>query len=139
MILNGSLAGLVGITAGADVIDPAASILVGLISGLLVVSSVLYLDSRKIDDPVGAISVHLICGLWGTLAVGIFSTDHSISIQLLGVLSYGVFCLASSMLIFYLIDKLLGLRVDEQEEIVGLDISEHEMEAYAGFQIFNVE
>ena len=139
MILNGSLAGLVGITAGADVIDPAASILVGLISGLLVVSSVLYLDSRKIDDPVGAISVHLICGLWGTLAVGIFSTDHNISIQLLGVLSYGVFCLASSMLIFYLIDKLLGLRVDEQEEIVGLDISEHEMEAYAGFQIFNVE
>ena len=85
MILNGSLAGLVGITAGADVIDPAASILVGLISGLLVVSSVLYLDSRKIDDPVGAISVHLICGLWGTLAVGIFSTDHSISIQLLGM------------------------------------------------------
>ena len=139
MILNGSLAGLVGITAGADVIDPATSILVGLISGLLVVSSVLYLDSRKIDDPVGAISVHLICGLWGTLAVGIFSTDHSISIQLLGVLSYGVFCLASSILIFYLIDKLLGLRVDEQEEIVGLDISEHEMEAYAGFQIFNVE
>ena len=139
MILNGSLAGLVGITAGADLIDPATSILVGLISGLLVVSSVLYLDSRKIDDPVGAISVHLICGLWGTLAVGIFSTDHSISIQLLGVLSYGVFCLASSMLIFYLIDKLLGLRVDEQEEIVGLDISEHEMEAYAGFQIFNVE
>ena len=139
MILNGSLAGLVGITAGADVIDPATSILVGLISGLLVVSSVLYLDSRKIDDPVGAISVHLICGLWGTLAVGIFSTDHSISIQLLGVLSYGVFCLSSSMFIFYLIDKLLGLRVDEQEEIVGLDISEHEMEAYAGFQIFNVE
>ena len=139
MILNGSLAGLVGITAGADVIDPAASILVGLISGLLVVSSVLYLDSRKIDDPVGAISVHLICGLWGTLAVGIFSTDHSISIQLLGMISYGVFCLASSMLIFYLIDKLLGLRVDEQEEIVGLDISEHEMEADAGFQIFNVE
>ena len=139
MILNGSLAGLVGITAGADVIDPATSILVGLISGLLVVSSVLYLDSRKIDDPVGAISVHLICGLWGTLAVGIFSTDHSISIQLLGVLSYGVFCLASSVLIFNLIDKLLGLRVDEQEEIIGLDISEHEMEAYAGFQIFNVE
>ena len=139
MILNGSLAGLVGITAGADVIDPAASILVGLISGLLVVSSVLYLDSRKIDDPVGAISVHLICGLWGTLAVGIFSTDHNISIQLLGMISYGVFCLASSMLIFYLIDKLLGLRVEEQEEIVGLDISEHEMEAYAGFQIFNVE
>ena len=139
MILNGSLAGLVGITAGADVIDPLASILVGLISGFLVVISVLYLDSRKVDDPVGAISVHLICGLWGTLAVGIFSADHSISIQLLGVLSYGVFCIASSMLIFYLIDKFLGIRVNEQEEIVGLDISEHDMEAYAGFQIFTVE
>ena len=139
MILNGSLAGLVGITAGADVIDPLASILVGLISGFLVVISVLYLDSRKVDDPVGAISVHLICGLWGTLAVGIFSTAHSISIQLLGILSYGVFCIASSMLIFYLIDKFLGIRVNEQEEIVGLDISEHDMEAYAGFQIFTVE
>ena len=139
MILNGSLAGLVGITAGADVIEPLTSILVGLISGFLVVISVLYLDSRKVDDPVGAISVHLICGLWGTLAVGIFSTAHSISIQLLGVLSYGVFCIASSMLIFYLIDKFLGIRVNEQEEIVGLDISEHDMEAYAGFQIFTVE
>ena len=139
MILNGSLAGLVGITAGADVINPTMSILVGLISGLLVVASVLYLDSRKIDDPVGAISVHLICGIWGTLAVGIFSTAHSISIQLLGILSYGVFCIASSMLIFYLIDKFLGIRVNEQEEIVGLDISEHDMEAYAGFQIFTVE
>ena len=139
MILNGSLAGLVGITAGADVIDPASSILVGITSGFLVVASVFFLDSRKIDDPVGAISVHLICGLWGTLAVGIFSTKHSISIQLLGVLSYGAFCIASSMLIFYLIDKFLGLRVNEQEEIVGLDISEHDMEAYAGFQIFNVE
>ena len=139
MILNGSLAGLVGITAGADVIAVSYTQLVGLISGLLVVASVLYLDSRKIDDPVGAISVHLICGIWGTLAVGIFSTDHSISTQLLGIMSYGVFCLTSSMLIFYLIDKLLGLRVDEQEEVIGLDISEHEMEAYAGFQIFNVE
>ena len=139
MILNGSLAGLVGITAGADVIDPASSILVGITSGFLVVASVFFLDSRKIDDPVGAISVHLICGLWGTLAVGIFSTAHSISIQLLGVLSYGVFCIASSMLIFYLIDKFLGIRVNEQEEILGLDISEHDMEAYAGFQIFTVE
>tara|TARA_B100002052_G_scaffold109096_1_gene100650 strand:+ start:163 stop:1386 length:1224 start_codon:yes stop_codon:yes gene_type:complete len=139
MILNGSLAGLVGITAGADIIDPASSILVGIISGFLVVASVFYLDSRKIDDPVGAVSVHLVCGIWGTLAVGIFSTIHNISIQLLGVLSYGVFCLASSVLIFYLIDKFLGLRVNEHEEIIGLDISEHDMEAYAGFQIFNVE
>ena len=139
MILNGSLAGLVGITAGADVIDPASSILIGIASGFLVVASVFFLDYRKIDDPVGAISVHLICGIWGTLAVGIFSTKYSIYTQGLGVISYGAFCLLSSTLIFYLIDKLFGLRVNEQEEIVGLDISEHDMEAYAGFQIFNVE
>ena len=139
MILNGSLAGLVGITAGADVIDPALSIVIGIVSGFLVVASVFFLDSRKIDDPVGAISVHLVCGIWGTLAVGIFSTGHSIYTQVLGIVSYGAFCLVSSTVIFYLIDNLFELRVNEQEEIAGLDISEHDMEAYAGFQIFNVE
>ena len=139
MILNGSLAGLVGITAGADVIDPALSIIIGIVSGFLVVASVFFLDSRKIDDPVGAISVHLICGIWGTLAVGIFSTGHSIYTQALGIVSYGAFCLVSSTVIFYLIDNLFELRVNEQEEVAGLDISEHDMEAYAGFQIFNVE
>ena len=139
MILNGSLAGLVGITAGADVIDPALSIIIGIVSGFLVVASVFFLDSRKIDDPVGAISVHLVCGIWGTLAVGIFSTGHSIYTQALGIVSYGAFCLVSSTVIFYLIDNLFELRVNEQEEVAGLDISEHDMEAYAGFQIFNVE
>lgn len=139
MILNGSLAGLVGITAGADVIDPVLSIIIGIASGFLVVASVFFLDSRKIDDPVGAISVHLVCGIWGTLAVGIFSTEHNLHTQALGIVSYGVFCLVSSTIIFYLVDKLFELRVNEQEEIAGLDISEHDMEAYAGFQIFNVE
>ena len=139
MILNGSLAGLVGITAGADVIDPALSIVIGIVSGFLVVASVFFLDSRKIDDPVGAISVHLVCGIWGTLAVGIFSTGHNIYTQALGIVSYGIFCLVSSTVIFSLVDKLFELRVNEQEEIAGLDISEHDMEAYAGFQIFNVE
>ena len=92
MILNGSLAGLVGITAGADVISPINSIIVGFIAGLIVVVAVIQLDKAKIDDPVGAISVHLVCGIWGTLAVGIFSSSHSIVTQLIGVLAYGVFC-----------------------------------------------
>ena len=98
MVLNGSLAGLVGITAGADVISPLNAIIVGYIAGLLVVSSVLFFDRLRIDDPVGAISVHLTCGIWGTLAVGIFSSEHSFMTQFIGVLSYGLFCFISSFL-----------------------------------------
>lgn len=139
MILNGSLAGLVGITAGADVISPMNAIYVGLISGMLVVFSIIFFDKIKIDDPVGAISVHLTCGIWGTLAVGIFSAEHSFMIQFIGVLSYGLFCFISSFLLFTMVDKLLGLRVSEEEELIGLDLGEHDMEAYSGFQIFNVE
>lgn len=139
MILNGSLAGLVGITAGADVISPMNSIIVGFIAGIIVVFSVIQLDKLKIDDPVGAISVHLICGIWGTIAVGLFSANHSLTTQMIGVLSYGVFCLIGSLIIFSLIKSLIGLRVTEEEEIIGLDIGEHEMESYAGFEIFTVE
>ncbi len=139
MILNGSLAGLVGITAGADVISPFNSIIVGFIAGLIVVVSVIQLDKAKIDDPVGAISVHLVCGIWGTLAVGVFSSSHSIATQLVGVLAYGVFCLIASLGLFSAIKSLMGLRVSEEEEIIGLDIGEHDMESYAGFQIFTVE
>ena len=139
MILNGSLAGLVGITAGADVISPINSIIVGFIAGLIVVVAVIQLDKAKIDDPVGAISVHLVCGIWGTLAVGIFSSSHSIVAQLIGVLAYGVFCLIASLGLFLAIKSLMGLRVSEEEEIIGLDIGEHDMESYAGFQIFTVE
>ena len=139
MVLNGSLAGLVGITAGADVISPLNAIIVGYIAGLLVVSSVLFFDRLRIDDPVGAISVHLTCGIWGTLAVGIFSAEHSFMTQFVGVFSYGLFCLISSFLLFTMVDKLLGLRVSEEEELIGLDLGEHDMEAYSGFQIFNVE
>ena len=139
MILNGSLAGLVGITAGADVISPINSIIVGFIAGLIVVVAVIQLDKAKIDDPVGAISVHLVCGIWGTLAVGIFSSSHSIVNQLIGVLAYGVFCLIASLGLFLAIKSLMGLRVSEEEEIIGLDIGEHDMESYAGFQIFTVE
>ena len=139
MVLNGSLAGLVGITAGADVISPLNAIIVGYIAGLLVVSSVLFFDRLRIDDPVGAISVHLTCGIWGTLAVGIFSSEHSFMTQFVGVLSYGLFCFVGSFLLFTMVDKLFGLRVSEEEELIGLDLGEHDMEAYSGFQIFNVE
>tara|TARA_B100000886_G_scaffold203510_1_gene140552 strand:- start:1745 stop:3043 length:1299 start_codon:yes stop_codon:yes gene_type:complete len=139
MILNGSLAGLVGITAGADVISPTNSIIVGFIAGLIVVVAVIQLDKAKVDDPVGAISVHLVCGIWGTLAVGIFSSSHSIVTQLIGVLAYGIFCLIASLGLFSAIKALMGLRVSEEEEIIGLDIGEHDMESYAGFQIFTVE
>ena len=139
MVLNGSLAGLVGITAGADVISPLNAIIVGYIAGFLVVSSVLFFDRLRIDDPVGAISVHLTCGIWGTLAVGIFSAEHSFMTQFVGVFSYGLFCFISSFLLFTMVDKLLGLRVSEEEELIGLDLGEHDMEAYSGFQIFNVE
>ena len=139
MILNGSLAGLVGITAGADVISPMNSVLVGFIAGVIVVLSVIQLDKLKIDDPVGAISVHLVCGIWGTLAVGVFSAEHSLSVQALGVVAYGLFCLIGSILIFTVLKYSIGLRVSEDEEIIGLDIGEHDMESYAGFQIFTVE
>ena len=139
MTLNGSLAGLVGITAGADIMTPLFSVIIGFISGVLVVFSVIQLDKLKIDDPVGAISVHLVCGIWGTLAVGIFSSSHSFIIQLIGVASYGSACLFSSFLIFYVINNTLGLRVAYDEELRGLDLSEHESESYSGFQIFTVE
>ncbi len=139
MILNGSLAGLVGITAGADVISPIYAVIIGFIAGVIVVVSVIFLDKSKIDDPVGAVSVHLVCGIWGTLAVGLFSVDYSFTTQLIGVLAYGIYCLITSSLLFVGIKSLIGLRVSEEEEIIGLDISEHDMESYAGFQIFTVE
>jgi Amt family ammonium transporter len=136
MALNGALAGLVGITAGADVISVMGSIVVGFIAGLLVVISVIFFDKVKLDDPVGAISVHLVCGIWGTLAVGIFSADHSFLIQLLGVVSYGLVCFISAYIIFGAIKLTAGIRVTREEELKGLDIVEHGMESYSGFQIF---
>ena len=139
MILNGSLAGLVGITAGADCISPMYSVVVGLIAGVLVVVAVIRLDKMKIDDPVGAISVHLACGIWGTLAVGIFSPDYQLGTQAIGVGAYALFCFVSANIIFQVVKLALGLRVSEEEEILGLDIGEHDMASYAGFQIFTVE
>ncbi len=132
MALNGILAGLVGITAGADSVTPLSSILIGLIAGGLVVGSVLLFDKIKVDDPVGAISVHLTCGVWGTLAVGIFSTnaEHTILKQLTGVAAYGVFTVVCSTVLFLGIKAVMGLRVSEEEEVEGLDYGEHEAHAY---------
>jgi Amt family ammonium transporter len=137
MVLNGCLAGLVGITAGADVVSVSAAIIIGLVAGILVVFSVLMMDKIKIDDPVGAISVHLVCGIWGTLAAGIWGADKSFMTQLIGVAAYGVVCFVSAFVIFSILKVTLGIRVDAEEELRGLDIGEHGMEAYSGFQIFS--
>ena len=126
MALNGLLAGLVGITAGADVISPMASIIVGAVAGVLVVLSVVALDKAKIDDPVGAISVHGTCGIWGTLAVGIFGgSDFSFATQLKGTLAISLFAFFASLIVFGLLKFTVGLRVSEQEEEEGLDVGEH--------------
>jgi ammonium transporter, Amt family len=132
MTLNGILAGLVGITAGADVVTPGSSIVIGFVAGALVVGAVLMFDRLKVDDPVGATSVHLVCGIWGTLAVGIFSTnpDHSFVSQMIGVAVYGAFTLAAAFAIFGLLKVTMGLRVDPEEERDGLDPGEHGMHAY---------
>jgi len=137
MVLNGALAGLVAITAPADVVSVGASAVIGLVGGVIVVFSVFFFDRIKIDDPVGAISVHLVNGIWGTLAVGIFGgADFSFVTQLIGVLAYGAVCFPAALLIFFAIKKTVGLRVSEREELRGLDIGEHGQEAYSGFQIF---
>jgi len=141
MVLNGALAGLVAITAPADVVSVPSAAIIGVIAGILVVLSVFFFDKVKIDDPVGAISVHLVCGIWGTLAVGIFGVANadftpSILTQLIGILAYGAVCFPAAFAIFFAIKKTIGLRVSEREELRGLDLGEHRQEAYSGFQIF---
>jgi Amt family ammonium transporter len=132
MSLNGVLAGLVGITAGADTVTITGAVLIGLVAGGLVVGSVLFFDRIRIDDPVGAISVHLTCGIWGTMAVGIFSTnpEHTLWNQFVGVSAYGVFAFGSALGIFAVIKATMGLRVSEEEEVEGLDVGEHGQHAY---------
>ena len=133
MFMNGILGGLVGITAGADQMSPTDAILIGFWAGIIIVLGVSLIDKLKLDDPVGAVTVHLICGIWGTLAVGIFGEMAGFGqfiIQLKSVLIIAVFCIVTSFIIFYLINKLIGLRVDDEEEAQGLDIAEHGMKAY---------
>ena len=132
MIINGILAGLVGITAGCADVSYSSAVIIGLIAGVIVVFSVAFFDSIKIDDPVGATSVHLVCGIWGTLAVGIFGTGNLIT-QLIGILAIGAFTVIFSAIVWSLIKATIGIRVHTEQEIRGLDISEHGMEAYSGF------
>ena len=137
MALNGILAGLVGITAGADQMAMWSSILIGLIAGVLVVFSVYFFDKIKIDDPVGATSVHLVCGIWGTLAVGIFGAKAGagqLGIQALGVAAYGAAAFVLALIIFFAVKAVMGLRVSAEEEEEGLDLGEHGLSAYPDFQ-----
>ena len=132
MVLNGILAGLVGITAGADVVSINSALLIGAIAGILVVLSAILLDKLKLDDVVGAVSVHLTCGIWGTLAVGIFSInpEHTFMLQLYGVLAYGAVAFPVAFLIFFGLKKTVGIRVSEQHEKEGLDSHEHGIRGY---------
>ncbi|MEB3316943.1 MAG: ammonium transporter [Cyanobacteriota bacterium] len=143
MTINGILAGLVGITAGCDGYSMPAAWVVGFIAGVLVVFSVMIVDSLKIDDPVGAFSVHGTCGIWATLAVGLFNTDKGLftghglgqfGVQFIGVLAFGLFAALTSLVLWSVIGFFYGgIRVSEPEEVQGLDIGEHGMEAYPDF------
>ena len=133
MFMNGVLGGLVGITAGADQMGPTSAIIIGAVGGIVVVLGVALLDKCKLDDPVGAIPVHLFAGIWGTLAVGIFGASASFDqfmVQLASVGIVGVFCVIGATLITLLVKSLAGLRVSEKEESTGLDIAEHGTKAY---------
>ncbi|ARV58530.1 ammonium transporter [Nostocales cyanobacterium HT-58-2] len=158
MIINGILAGLVGITAGCAYVTLSGAFIIGLVAGILVVFSVTFFDKIRIDDPVGATSVHLVCGIWGTLAVGLFAVGPGLAkfswytdglgpakglfaggglgqffVQLLGVVSVGGITVLLSTIFWVILKATLGIRVSKEEEIEGLDIGEHGMEAYSGF------
>lgn len=158
MILNGSLAGLVAITAPCAFVTPGASVIIGFIGGLLVVVFVIAFDKWRIDDPVGAISVHLINGIWGTLAVGLFASApfaggegqpltglfygggiESFADQIVGVVAVGAFTFVLSWIAWIIINAVLGIRVSRDEELRGLDISEHGMEAYPDFESYTLK
>lgn len=133
MVLNGILAGLVGITASADITSVTDALVIGLIAGTLVVFAVFFFDKLKLDDPVGALSVHLVCGVFGTLSVGIFGSKAGMDqflTQLIGVGAIGAFSFAAAFIIFLGLKYTLGIRVSEKEEVEGLDVHEHGMDAY---------
>ncbi|OGV99505.1 MAG: hypothetical protein A3D97_03850 [Nitrospinae bacterium RIFCSPHIGHO2_12_FULL_39_42] len=147
MVLNGILAGLVAITAPCNWVTPAGSFIIGLVAGILVVYAVLFFDKIKVDDPVGAISVHLVNGVWGTLSLGLFAANVSGGItglfygggiaqliaQIKGIVAVGVYVVAVSLICWSIIKAVMGLRVSEDEEREGLDIGEHGMQAYPDF------
>lgn len=138
MFLNGILGGLVGITAGADLMSPNEAVIIGFIAGCIIVLGVALVDKLKLDDPVGAVTVHLICGIWGTLAVGIFGSKAGgaqFLTQLYGVLIVGAFCMVCAGIILGAIKATMGLRVSKEEELEGLDIHEHGMDAYSDFRM----
>ncbi len=151
LALNGVLAGLVGITAPCAVVSPGASIFIGAVAGVLVVFGVQWLNRLRIDDPVGAIPVHLLCGIWGTLAVGLWGQEMlgapadglfygggfgQLGIQSLGVVACLSFVGLAMFVVFKAIDSVVGLRVSHMTELKGLDSEEHGLESYSGFQIF---
>lgn len=129
MALNGILAGLVGITAGADSMGPWAAVIVGAIAGVIVVLSIIFFDSIKIDDPVGAISVHGVCGIWGTVAVGIFGGANLVT-QIIGTLSVSAAAFIFAYVVFSIVKAIMGVRVTPEEEAEGLDLAEHGQSAY---------
>lgn len=154
MTMNGALAGLVAITAPCAFVNPIEAIIIGVIGGVIVVLGTIFLDKIRVDDPVGAAPVHMMNGIWGTLAVGIFGHKAlglaqngllhgggfaQLRIQALGVFTVVVFVGGVMFTIFKLIDKFIGLRVSREEELKGLDITQHGMETYSGFQIFTTK
>jgi Amt family ammonium transporter len=139
MSLNGALAGLVAITSPCATVSPASALVIGAMAGVIVVLSVLFFDKIRVDDPVGAVSVHGVCGAWGTLAAGIFNlggtTIQIIGVQLLGIAACFLWVFPVAFLMFKLIDKTIGLRVSPEEELEGLDIAEHGGSAYPDFGV----
>jgi Amt family ammonium transporter len=134
MALNGALAGLVSITAGPAAPSPGVAILIGAVGGVLVVFAIPFFDKLKIDDVVGALSVHLVCGIWGTLAVPFSNADTSFTTQLIGVLAIGAFVIITSTIVWLVLKFTMGIRCEEEEEFIGSDISEIGVEAYPYFQ-----
>jgi len=137
MALNGALAGLVGITAGCANVSPTSSVIIGLVAGTLVVLSVMFFDRIHVDDPVGAVSVHGVCGAWGTLAAGLFNmegvTAKILTTQLIGIGAAFVWSFGTAFILFTLLKKTIGLRISEEEELQGVDIGEHGAHAYNDF------
>jgi Amt family ammonium transporter len=134
MILNGALGGLVAVTAGPDLYDMYTPILIGLVGGALVVFAVPVFDKFKLDDPVGALSVHLVNGIWGTLAVGIFVDSVSFMDQLKGVAVVAVFAFSVSYVVLFLINKVSSFRAEDDDQVEGMDINECGVEAYPEFK-----